>query len=80
MIDRQCTDMALWLTKDEVADLTGYSRPTCQMRWLKDNGYRFNVSADGTPRVFTSNFGQPAQEEKTVQPNFEGLTKLKKAS
>lgn len=40
-----------WLTDDEVRDLTGYARPTCQARWLNSHGIRCFMNALGKVRV-----------------------------
>ena len=41
----------MFLTEEELKDLTGYQRPKAIMRWLKEHGYRFEVSAYGWPKV-----------------------------
>lgn len=44
----------LFLTKDEVIELTGYKKPALQRRWLIEHGYKFEVRADGRPVVLAS--------------------------
>ncbi|WP_423359656.1 DUF4224 domain-containing protein [Pseudomonas citronellolis] len=39
------------LTAEEVADLSGYSKPSAQARWLKSNGFPFVIGGDGRPKV-----------------------------
>lgn len=39
------------LTADELAELTGYPSARGQRRWLDDNGWRYVVARDGSPRV-----------------------------
>lgn len=41
----------MFLTEDDLKDLTGYQRPKQIMRWLSENGYKFAVAGDGWPRV-----------------------------
>ncbi|WP_236170407.1 DUF4224 domain-containing protein [Pseudomonas parakoreensis] len=41
----------MFLTPEEVADLTGYKRPAAQMRWLTAERYGFAVGGDGHPKV-----------------------------
>jgi hypothetical protein len=41
----------MFLTADELAEWTGYKRPSAQMRWLRDNGLPFMVGGDGLPKV-----------------------------
>lgn len=40
-----------FLDDGELARLTGRSRRTAQIRWLRDHGYVFEVNADGVPVV-----------------------------
>lgn len=44
----------IFLTDSDIAELTGYKRPTAQRKWLLRNGYRFEVRADGRPRVMVA--------------------------
>jgi hypothetical protein len=46
--------MALFLTPDEVHDLTGYKRHADQRRWLSDRGWTFETAATGRPVVARS--------------------------
>ena len=39
------------LTAEQVADLTGYVKPTAQVGWLRQRGWRFEVGGDGRPKV-----------------------------
>lgn len=41
----------LLLTQDEMAELSGRRQPAAQMRWLLANGWKFQVGADGRPKV-----------------------------
>ncbi len=41
----------MFLTKDEVADLTGHARPAIQSRWLRTNAIPFILGGDGYPKV-----------------------------
>ncbi|MBI6948756.1 DUF4224 domain-containing protein [Pseudomonas koreensis] len=41
----------MFLTPEEVADLTGYKRPAAQIRWLTTERYGFAVGGDGHPKV-----------------------------
>lgn len=63
------------LTADDLHDLTGYVRPSAQVRWLRRHGWRFTVNALGMPVVALAEFnrhlvgGRAAKQE----PNFEAL-------
>jgi hypothetical protein len=41
----------MFLTREELIQLTGYKNPSAQMRWLQREGFYFRVAADGRPRV-----------------------------
>ena len=40
--------MQLWLSEDEVRELTGMQKPKSQMRVLDTLGYRYRERGDGT--------------------------------
>lgn len=42
------------LKPEEVAELTGYTYPAYQLRWLRDNRWAFEVGGDGRPKVLRS--------------------------
>ena len=46
------------LTDEEVRDLTGYSRPSAQIRWLRRQGWRFTVNALGKPAIAVAEFNR----------------------
>jgi hypothetical protein len=63
----------MFLTKDEVADLTGHARPAIQSRWLRTNCVPFIVGGDGQPKVPSQSLldkieRTKSQEEKTEYP------------
>ena len=41
----------MFLTADELRDLTGYTLPAHQLRWLARHGWRHEVSGLGRPVV-----------------------------
>jgi len=41
----------MFLTKDEVAELTGYQKPSAQIRWLEAQQFGYVVGGDGVPKV-----------------------------
>jgi hypothetical protein len=61
----------MFLTPAQLEDLTGYTQPAAQVRWLRKNGVTHYVRADGHPRVPVSAF--QAQERVPQGPNFEAL-------
>jgi len=66
----------MFLTNEEICELTGYKRHTAQCRWLADRGYRFEVNSLGRPVVLVSIVERRLQPSgrTTKQPNFEALT------
>ena len=67
--------MSLTLSRQEVSDLTGYVRPSKQIDWLKKQGVRFMVAADGYPRVLRRELESP-ENQPTRKPNLEALRRL----
>ena len=67
----------MFLTKDELRELTGYKRASAQIRWLNKNGYSYAIGADGFPRVLYSfihlrlgdTYSKPIEE----RPNFAAI-------
>lgn len=41
----------MFLTSDEVADLTGRIRASAQIRWLDEHRFGYVIGADGRPKV-----------------------------
>ena len=43
--------MSLFLSRDELCELTGCKRRDKVASWLREAGYRHEIAADGWPRV-----------------------------
>ena len=41
----------MFLTRDELIELTGYKNRPGQIRWLAERGYKFELGRDRRPRV-----------------------------
>ena len=72
---------AMFLTADDIADLTGYVVPAYQIKWLDRNGYPFDVSAGGRPKVLRAYIEQRhgvASASQSVQhvPDFSKWEKI----
>lgn len=65
--------MTLFLTPDEIETLTEYKQPARQIRWLTRNGYRFDVSARGRPKVLRSALDS-GKGKKSGGPNLDAIT------
>ena len=44
----------MFLTREEIKQLTGYRIPSAQIRWLRSEEFKFKIAADGYPRVLKS--------------------------
>lgn len=64
----------MWLTDQELYDLTKYRLPSKQIKWLKRHGVRHFIAADGHPRVMWA----ALQEQKHDGPNLEAVRSLRK--
>jgi hypothetical protein len=58
----------MFLTSQEVQRLTGYVRPSAQIRWLRKNGWRFTVNGLKEPIV-------AAAESERKLISGEGITR-----
>lgn len=63
----------MFLTREEIADLTGYQRPSCMIRKLREYGVRFFVAADGYPRVARSEIESTKETRMRQEPDFQAL-------
>lgn len=67
---------ALYMSHDELQELTGLIQPAAQIRWLKANGVEHFVRVDGKPRVPKDEKGHPIRiaaqtvVSGDVEPNF----------
>jgi hypothetical protein len=66
----------MFLTHDEIVDLTGLKRPGDQHRFLRENGWPVERDARGRPRllrsVVESRMGAVALSQQSA-PNWEAL-------
>jgi hypothetical protein len=72
--------MSLFLTAEELHDLTGYRKPGRQIDWLRSQGFTFRIASDGYPRVDRSHYlrlmgGMVEAQHKKTEPDFGGLPK-----
>jgi hypothetical protein len=72
----------MFLTREEIKQLTGYRIPSAQIRWLRSEEFKFKVAADGRPRVlkteveFQMGHGSAIIKKNTMNnPDIEGLKK-----
>lgn len=67
----------MFLTADQLYDLTGYRLAAYQVKWLRKAGVRHFVRADGKPRVLPSALeGFTPGRSAPVQPDFAALKRV----
>lgn len=71
----------MFLTNDQLAELTGFVRPSKQAEWLRREGFEFRVAADGHPRVLEAHVMKLMGVSDTVgkrktSPDFTSLRKV----
>lgn len=69
----------MFLTRAELADLTGYHLPAWQIRWLVAHDWRFERSATGRPVVLRahaeSRMSDPGRVAPAVTMNLDIIRK-----
>ena len=70
----------MFLTKEELVELTGYKSRKKQMQWLAQNDIKFLVSGIGEPKVLKSAIeellgaGESGKRlRKRVEPNWDAI-------
>ena len=68
----------MFLAETDVQSLTGYRRPSAQIRWLRQHGWRFIVNALGKPVVALAEFnrrmvGSVQRSVAQQEPNWDAL-------
>lgn len=48
--------LGLFLSRNELVELTGFKASHCQARWLDRNRWRYVLNAHGEPRVARAHF------------------------
>jgi hypothetical protein len=71
------------LSASEIQQLTGYTRASAQVRWLRHHGWRFTVNALGQPTVAVAEFNRHHVGGKAAaaqEPNWEALNGAQKTA
>ena len=68
----------MFLATDELTQLTGVKRPSAQIAWLRDRGWKFEVNAAGRAVVAKAEADRhlvsgPARKPRTQVPNLAAL-------
>jgi len=64
----------MFLTADDIENLTGYVQAASQIKWLRKNGITHFVRGDGRPVVPTNAF-ERAKAGAPTMPDFAALSK-----
>jgi len=68
----------MFLTTEELCELTGLARPNAQARWLQDRGFIYQVRADGRLIVSRRHVeqrlgGETDSRSPNMEPNWDAL-------
>ena len=64
----------MFLDRKQIFDLTGYKQRGKQIQWLRENGFKFAVGADGYPRVLISAIeGVMGRDSRRTKPDAKAL-------
>ncbi len=65
----------MFLSREEIVDLTGLKKPALQLRWLRDRGWPVEEDSKGRPKllaeVVRARMGGTVQHK--TEPNFGAL-------
>ncbi len=71
--------MSMFLTPDELKDLTGYAYKGKQAEWLGRRGWKFECDAQNRPKVLRTyaeaKMGANTRRATQAEPNFAALLK-----
>lgn len=78
----------MFLTEEELRELTGYTYNSRQIHWLRSHNWKFEVTAQQKPKVarsyFDSQLGASSFKQTVelaahvVRPNFNAITQLQR--
>ncbi|HEY1724001.1 MAG TPA: DUF4224 domain-containing protein [Steroidobacteraceae bacterium] len=63
----------MFLTREQLEELTGYRQPARQIGWLRKNGVQHFVRADGHPTVRADSIAPDRPTRTSIEPNFDAL-------
>jgi 5-methylcytosine-specific restriction endonuclease McrA len=66
----------IFLTGEQLVELTGAKQARRQIQWLTDNGYHFDVGLDGRPKVYLRDlYARQLKREVPERPDYSGIDK-----
>jgi hypothetical protein len=68
----------MFLSTRQLTELTGYKSNAGRIRWLTNNGYRFDIRGDGRPNILMDQVRERQCRTKasSSRPNLDYLNKL----
>ena len=70
----------MFLTTEELRDLSGYQKPALQIRWLAENDYSFDIRCDGRPVVSRTHYESHHEGvivRRRTEPNLAALDEVR---
>ena len=58
----------MFLSQEQLVDMTGYRTKSAQVRWLLRNGYVFDIRSDGRPNVLLDQVRERQCKETSSTP------------
>jgi hypothetical protein len=66
----------MFLDSDDLYALTGYKHKSAQVRWLKDHGFRFDITCTGRPAVTAAQVEQRQVIGSDAGPKFDSILRI----
>lgn len=70
----------MFLTQEELYALTGYELAAYQRRWLKRNGWKYEISRNGRPVVLRAYAESRLSDKEVDEPVMLNLAAIRKAA
>ena len=77
-------ELSMFLSREELAEFTGFKNRPGQLRWLSNRGYKYELDRTGRPKVLraaiVAALGGPAEtqpQERRVEPDWDSFMKHK---
>ena len=75
-------ELSMFLSREELAEFTGFKYRPEQLRWLSNRGYKYELDRTGRPKVLraaiVAALGGPAEaqpQERRTEPNWDFFKK-----
>ena len=58
----------MFLTSEQLLEMTGYRNHAAQATWLSDNGYSFDLRRDGRPNILLDQVRERQCKKAVIKP------------